>query len=232
MNDELTKQNFFESTTQYHPLNEDLIAETRDHYELERLATQYKSEKNWNKALSCLYEVKNNLEDIDDPHYFNLALRLALYLQQAGRFDEAKFELQNLVDNLDYIVELKIAHHREKKDFHIYQKWAKNLLLHQIFDTARKIYKREKLNAEAQEFEKISLQHSEIFRSCLAHFDQQRMIRVKQRQEEGEKLNLELEEWKKEQEQMHQQEKKKHNFFWLWVSLGFIVYQLIKQFIF
>lgn len=224
MTNELLERNFFESSTQYHPSNSDLITHTRDLYRLERLATQYKNVNDWNRALSCLYEVKNSLESMDDPHYADLALRLALYLQQAGRFEEAKFELQSLVDDLDYIVSIKIRHHSEDDDYNVYEEWAENLLLSEIFDTARKIYKREKHKAESEKFGNLAIWHREKYQKCNAYLDEQRKTRLEEFEKHRETfIEADI------QADLPVKEERERSFFWLWTILGFLVYLGIKK---
>lgn len=232
MADELLKPNYFESSTQYHPTNTDLMKmPTDDIYALQKLATQYKKDGDLAGALACLYEVRNTLEDFDDPQYFSVTLRLALYLQSAGKFEAAKFELQSLIDEIDDIVELKVGHHSEDKDYEEYYKSTKSYLLSEILDTARKIYKREKLNDEANNFENLATKFRLDNQERLKYLGEQRAIRLQEWREEREKDRQELEQWRQEQAELKQQEKdKKRTNFWLYTGLGFIVYLLIKHF--
>lgn len=232
MVNEYESQEFFASSSQYHPTNTDLVkVPTTDYYKLERLATQYKKDGDWAGALACLYEVKNNLEDFDDPHYFTVALRFVLYLQAAGKFEEAKFELQSLVDELDYIVELKIGHHSDDKDYDVYFASTQNTLLSEIFDTARKIYKRENLIEEANDFENKAIQFRIENQANSEYLREQRSIRIREWQEERERDRQEYERWEQKQAELKQQEKvKKRSNFWLYVGLGLVAYIIIKRF--
>ena len=161
---------------------------------------------------------------MDDPHYADLALRLALYLQQAGRFEEAKFELQSLVDDLDYIVSIKIRHHSEDDDYNVYEEWAENLLLSEIFDTARKIYKREKHKAESEKFGDLAIWHREKSKECSAYLTEQRKTRLEEMEKYREAF-IETD----VQEDLPVKEERKKSFFWLWTILGFVVYLGIKK---
>lgn len=175
MNNFDTNTTYFVSAQQYHPTNADVGKVIyNDHYQVERLATQYKNLGDWSGALACLHYVKTELEQMGDPHYFDIALRLALYLQSAGKFEEAKFELQSLFDEVDDIVECRVGHHREKSYFEHYVEWSRYLELHRIFDTARKIYKREKLNTEAADFEKKAKLFWDISREHHRYIDEQK----------------------------------------------------------
>ncbi|MGX2947369.1 hypothetical protein [Frederiksenia canicola] len=194
MNNFDTDATYFESNQQYHPTNADVskvICE--DQYQIERLATQYKNLGDWDGALACLHYIKTELEQMGDPHYFGIALRLALYLQAAGRFEEAKFELQSLFDEVDNVVEFKVGHHREKSYFEHYIEWARYLEFHRIFDTARKIYKREKLNAEAADFEKKAKLFWDISREHHRYIDEHEknlLDKIRSERELNRKLRL------------------------------------------
>ena len=160
-----------------------------------------------------------------------MALRFVLYLQAAGKFEEAKFELQSLVDELDYIVELKIGHHSDDKDYDVYFASTQNTLLSEIFDTARKIYKRENLIEEANDFENKAIQFRIENQANSEYLREQRSIRIREWQEERERDRQEYERWEQEQAELKQQEKvKKRSNFWLYVGLGLVAYIIIKRF--
>ncbi|PRL12569.1 hypothetical protein BV129_00533 [Haemophilus influenzae] len=160
-----------------------------------------------------------------------MALRFVLYLQAAGKFEEAKFELQSLVDELDYIVELKIGHHSDDKDYDVYFASTQHTLLSEIFDTARKIYKRENLIEEANDFENKAIQFRIENQANSEYLREQRSIRIREWQEERERDRQEYERWEQEQAELKQQEKvKKRSNFWLYVGLGLVAYIIIKRF--
>nr|DAN31628.1 MAG TPA: hypothetical protein [Caudoviricetes sp.] len=226
MTNELKQQEHFVSSVQYQPTSADLIKViTSDCYQLERLATQYKQAHDWNGALACLYKAKNNYRDIDDPQYVVVALRLSLYLQGAGKFEEAKFELQSLINELDTIAELKMRHHSDDKDYGIYIESTKNNLLSEIFDTARKIYKRENLVTESNDFANKASQFRLSQQANFKYLQEQRKIR--------------LDEWKREREnhlnEYHQQSQKykatNQLRFLIWVGLGIVAYYIIKTYL-
>lgn len=231
MNDFDQNKIYFESIYQYYPSNADFDKVLYDdQYQLERLATQYKREGDWGGALACLYYIKNELEEMEDYRYCELALKLALYLQSAGKFDEAKFELQLLLNSLDYISEIKVIHHKDKDDFNKYIEWSRYTLLSQIFDTARKIYKREKLSSEAKEFESYSISFRNKAQECNKYFSEQSSIRV----EEYRKQRIQRKEEEKQQENDKQQKNDKpkptpkQKFFWWSVLVGLIIAQIIR----
>ena len=65
---------------------------------LHREATSYKDKKEWEKAIICLREadsLKNKTSTIYPIKHY---LRLPLFLQQAGRFDESMQEFEKLIN--------------------------------------------------------------------------------------------------------------------------------------
>jgi len=69
---------------------------------LMREATAHKEEGRWDKAISNLRKAYAILgEDIHINYPLETALRLPLYLQQAGRYEEAQQEFQRLLSSVD-----------------------------------------------------------------------------------------------------------------------------------
>ena len=73
---------------------------------LHREATEHKASKEWDKAIACLQEAERLKPKVATIYPVKHALRLPLFLQQAGRFDEAMQEFQKLLDG----TEARIAH--------------------------------------------------------------------------------------------------------------------------
>ncbi|MDH3000164.1 hypothetical protein A1D23_08175 [Chelonobacter oris] len=76
------------------------IQHINDYYDLQRKATEFKG-NNWVLSLACLSKAKREAEDSDIVLTNQNLLRLPLFLQQAGKFEEAKTELQYLFDSAD-----------------------------------------------------------------------------------------------------------------------------------
>lgn len=218
-----TNATYFESHQQYHPTSADLSKVLyQDHNLLKGLATEYKRNGDWLGALACLYQVKNELKDEEDHQYLSVALRLALYLQAARKFEEAKFELQSLLDELDYIAEYQCKYHENELALHL--DFCRYNTLSLVFDTARKIYQREKqykdadnFAAKAKYFRKIATENSELLHK-------QRQIRLDELREE---LNRDREERRIEREQTAL---KKKQIFWWSIAIGLAIVQAVKYF--
>ncbi len=73
--------------------------------ELHREATAAKKAKDWDRAIDCLRKANDRAgaEDFG-------SMRLPLFLQQAGRFDEAMLEFKQLLAGVENFVELALAH--------------------------------------------------------------------------------------------------------------------------
>ncbi|WKS99773.1 hypothetical protein NYR30_00295 [Gallibacterium salpingitidis] len=213
----------FSSDLQYHPLEEDFSKIlTDDDYNLAKLATTYKKAGDWNGALVCLYELKDRLYQIEDTDYFQVGLRLALYLQSAGKFEEAKFELDRLLNDIDTIVNLKLSNYLYPDMKNLAFASSKSALLFALFDTARKIYQKEEI-----------LDMVDYFKSQADFF-----------KEQNQRLNSEIALLKKAVRQNNQSKREKiqtispekekpkamKGYFWFWVGLGIIAYQLLKKY--
>ncbi|WP_249960838.1 hypothetical protein [Histophilus somni] len=220
----------FLSSTQYHPTNLDLEkVDVDDLYQIERLATQYKKDKDWNGALACLYQANLIHYEINGFYSVEILLRLAKYLQASGRFEEAKFELQNLLNNADEIIGDKISwrndewFERNEIQYEEFLEERKIVLFSQIFSTAALIYKKQKLKEQALEFEKIAQKYVEISRENLKKGMEKRKNRLErqktQREQEKQEYITELETTKKRQKTL----------FWLSVLIGLILVKWLTK---
>lgn len=163
---------YFESEKAYEPAEFLLeIEDTNDSYALQRLATQYKHDGNWDLALACLFKSdvirRKNKENIMNSDL----LRLPLFLQQADRFEEAKRELQRIFEYLDENTKLLIhpSHHYKA----LLIKKFNAISAEYLFDKARLIYKRQGLIDKSDEFAELSKQYgaeSELYSNKLDRF--------------------------------------------------------------
>ncbi|KGQ31921.1 hypothetical protein [Gallibacterium anatis] len=145
----------FTSDTQYIPDEINLKkASSNDYWELHRMATAFKDNKDWEGALACLKVAKYLSVTIGGSITTQSLLRLPLFLQQAGKFEEAKFELQDLYESAEAIAKqqsIGITHNQA-----LFQQKFKALFLEYLFDKARLIYKRQKLLPQSEEFAQTS----------------------------------------------------------------------------
>ena len=132
---------FFESSKSYKPDSLDLKQiKINDYDELQKLATSYKGD-NWALCLACLFKAKPFLYTKGSAPLLQQMTRLPIFLQQAGLFEESKYELQELFDNVDSHIEKCAESIGKNKE--LYKKYLKALYLNHLFDKARLIYKRE-----------------------------------------------------------------------------------------
>lgn len=145
----------FDPNVPYHTSNQIQI-DSNDIAELNREATRYKTEKNWEYALACLFKAK----ELTKGQYCDILqrLRLPLFLQQAGRFEAAKYELAYLLQNTDRFVALEAE---GRQNLRLQKIFLKNLYLERLFDKARLIFQREKQNESMGKCAELSKQYAE-----------------------------------------------------------------------
>ena len=96
---------FFESSKSYKPDSSEIKQiKINDYDELQKLATSYKGD-NWALCLACLFKAKPFLYTKGSAPLLQQMTRLPIFLQQAGLFEESKYELQELFDNVDSHIE-------------------------------------------------------------------------------------------------------------------------------
>ena len=98
-------------------------------------------------------------------------------------------------------------------------------MLSEIFDTARKIYKRENLVTESNDFANKASQFRLSQQANFKYLQEQRKIRLDERRKERENHRNEY----------HQQSKKDNATnqlrFLIWVGLGIVTYYIIKRYL-
>lgn len=145
----------FEPNTPYQATRNTQVG-SNDIAELHREATRYKTEKNWEYALVHLFKAK---ELTENQYYdFSQRLRLPLFLQQAGQFEAAKYELAYLLNHIDHFVALEIA---GRQNIQLQKAFITNYCLEQFFDKARLIFQREKQNEKMEKCAKLTEQYKE-----------------------------------------------------------------------
>lgn len=148
-------EKYFDSRKIYTPSSSILQqAKSNDYYELQKQATAFKDIGNWDFALACLYKAKEislQNQHSPEPQYIT---RLAIFLQQAGMFEEAVSELHNLFELADTYTKYLVKGIRKNKKLY-FAKFRANYLEH-LFDKAALIYKREKELDKATYFKGLS----------------------------------------------------------------------------
>lgn len=81
---------------------------------LMREATAHKEEGQWDAAINKLRKAYATLGDDIINYPIETALRLPLYLQQAGRYEEAQQEFQLLLASVDQRAAIAFSHHPKK----------------------------------------------------------------------------------------------------------------------
>lgn len=153
-------EKMFVSNKRYIPDEIDRKKATSDDYwELHKMATAFKTAKDWGGALACLNRAKYLSVTIGSAVDVQSLCRLPLFLQQAGKFEEAKFELQELFENADAFAKQQASELNRSQA--LFQRKFKALFLEYLFDKARLIYKREKELEKSEEFARMSKSYQE-----------------------------------------------------------------------
>lgn len=122
--------------------------------ELHRQATTYKNDANWDKAISCLREAEKLKYGVETSYSIKHALRLPLFLQQGGYFDEAMAEFQKLLDG----TEDRVLSWLPKRNIS-----SKTMLIHaelyQIYESMVTACKREKRSELVKKFSLLVEEH-------------------------------------------------------------------------
>ncbi|MGX2951433.1 hypothetical protein ACWIUA_11125 [Ursidibacter sp. B-7004-1] len=153
-------EQYFQSGKVYTPTSASLKqASSDDYYELQKQATFFKNNNEWEVALACLYKAKFiSLQNkhSPEPQYIT---RLAVFLQQAGMFDESVSELYDLFELSDTYTKYLIKGIRKHKKLY-FAEYRANYLGH-LFDKAALIHKRQKDFEKATHFKELSAKFSQ-----------------------------------------------------------------------
>lgn len=177
----------FSSSVSFIPTDLELKTIRANEYdELQKLATQYK-EDNWRLSLTCLFKAKSLLFSKGTDPVLQQVTRFAVFLQQAGFFEEAKSELQDLLNNADEFAQNDVRRIRKNKK--LFKKYYKTLYLEHLFDKASLIYKRQKLFQEANELRQISLEYTKKREELRQKIDDIEKKELEEFEKECEELN-------------------------------------------
>lgn len=117
---------------------------------LHREATQLKDSGEWDKAIAALQEAQELMRKSDEIHTIERWLRLPIFLQQGGRFDEAMQEFNRLLDELNDRTADEFDHQPE-----FIQRGATYHQRAAIYNKMKVACKRQKLPEEAAKYEKL-----------------------------------------------------------------------------
>ncbi|WP_171694570.1 hypothetical protein [Methylomonas sp. ZR1] len=135
---------------------------------LHREATQHKV-FDWDAAVACLQEANDLMRRHGGIYDIERWLRLPVFLQQAGRFQEAMQVFNQLLNDVEPRVRAEFSHTSPttiNKHIHLhYQK---------IYDKMRMACKREKRLEEATQFGAMSLKHGEQAQALQPIIDSER----------------------------------------------------------
>lgn len=92
-----------------------VFAEDPQTASLLREATRFADAKNWDAAISCLREARSRMQVSPVSYPIKTWLRLPLYLQKAGRFQEAVDEFRRLIDESEVRVARDYPHQTPAK---------------------------------------------------------------------------------------------------------------------
>lgn len=122
---------------------------------LHREATQHK-DSDWDAAVECLQEANDLMRRHGGIYDIERWLRLPVFLQQAGRFQEAMQVFRQLLDDVEPRVKAEFSHTSPttiEKYIHLNYK--------KIYDKMRMACKREKRPKDATQFGALSVLHDE-----------------------------------------------------------------------
>lgn len=124
--------------------------------ELSGKATQFYGDKEWDRAIECLEKVRALLRDNTTIYPIATWLRLPLFLQQAGRFEEAMRQFDKLLAEVDAMAAKNFSHHPEFiQEMHACSDKSA------IYDKMRLACKRQKIMEEAEKYEDLSNQYED-----------------------------------------------------------------------
>lgn len=120
---------------------------------LSREATTHK-DVNWDAGVACLQEAAHLMRNSD---YYDMdkMLRLPVFLQHAGRFEEAMQEFERLLAEAKSIAQKEMAN----TDLPTAAKRHTHLYYFHIYDKMHMVCKRQKLKDKAEEYRALSEKH-------------------------------------------------------------------------
>ena len=124
--------------------------------ELHRNATKHKDAKDWDKAIGCLRAATNLTSNVATSYPIAHYLRLPLFLQQAGLFDEAMQEFEKLLAGVESSVGKEFSHQPAQT-----QKMLCQARYAAIYDKMRLACQRSGFKEKAAEYETLAEKYKE-----------------------------------------------------------------------
>ena len=124
---------------------------------LSREATTHK-DVNWDAGVVCLQEAAQLMRN-SDYYDMNKMLRLPVFLQHAGRFEEAVQEFERLLAEAKPMAQKEMAN----TDLPTAAKRHTHLYYLRIYDKMRMVCKRQKLKDKAEEYRVLSEKHKLVY---------------------------------------------------------------------
>ena len=162
---------------------------TKDISKLNSYATKFREDKEWDLAIECLFLVKE-YGFLDTAYPAKTFTRLPYFLSQSGQFDEAKHELQWLLENVHTYAKsrsYKRSDNEPKTTQQIRMLFYTELFLATVFEWSAKIFKKHKDLDKASIFEKLSIECSDRSQAIREVLDQSRKTHFTNQRE---RLNL------------------------------------------
>lgn len=125
--------------------------------ELNKQATQLQY-SDYNKAIECLEIVWKLIPNAMMNYGAKGYIRLPIFLQQVGRFEDAKQRFNELTHMAEHYA-IQISQNHDLKEY--YYPFCKEHFLSEVYDAMRIVYKRENLIEDADHFKKLSEFHYE-----------------------------------------------------------------------
>lgn len=221
----------FTGSKKFTPTEEEMNSVKDDDYDaLQKLATNYKG-NNWRLSLTCLFKAKDLLYVKGTAPVLEQITRFPVFLQQAGYFEEAKYELQELFEQAEEYAKSEVKLIRKHK--RIFKRYFKALYLEHLFDKASLIYKRQKLLRESNELLQISLAYRKEGESLRQNIDQIEEKELREFEEESKALSQSLSDTYIDEliAQSEEQNRKQNNFSLAMKSIvGFLIIVLLYMF--
>lgn len=136
---------------------------------LHREATTHK-DMNWPAAVTCLQEAVSLMREHPGNYVLDRWTRLPVFLQQAGRFEEAMQEFEKLLSE----VEGRVKQEGPDSASAAWLEYMVNLNNQKIYDKIRMVCKREKRRDDAARYGALSKQYAERYFELRAIVDQER----------------------------------------------------------
>lgn len=154
---------------------------------LHRDATKLKDLGEWDKAIDALQEAQELMRKSDELHTMESWLRLPIFLQQGGRFDEAMQEFNRLLGEVDSRTAQEYSHHPE-----FMQHGATHHRRAAIYNKMKVACRRQKLPEEAAKYEKLRdeyyAKHEEYGKEREVHWEKERVMFEARREERHARL--------------------------------------------